>query len=266
MSTDFLSRILDRKRLEVEAARLAVPEEELLETVRKRNGGRRSLWGALAKPGPLGANVIAEVKRGSPSKGVLRDGLDERSYARACEAGGAAALSVLTDETFFLAKPGDLARARSAVTLPVLRKDFLIFDYQIVEAAAMGADAILLIARTVSEAFMEEALERCSELGLDALVEVHSEEDLAKATRAGGRLIGINNRDLQTFKTSIETSIRLAERLKPHQVAVAASGIGNRGDIETLLSAGIYNFLIGESLVKAADPQGFLRELLGVKS
>lgn len=266
MSTDFLSRILDRKRQEVEAARQTVPEEVLLETVRKRNGDRRSFWAALAKPGPLGANVIAEVKRGSPSKGVLRDDLDEETYARACEAGGAAALSVLTDETFFLARRGDLGRARAAVRLPVLRKDFLISGYQIVEAAAMGADAILLIARTVSEAFMQEALERCGELGLDALVEVHSEEDLVKATRAGGRLIGINNRDLQTFKTSIETSIRLAGCLEPHQVAVAASGIAGRSDVEALLASGIYNFLIGESLVKAVDPVRFLRELLGVKS
>ena len=125
---------------------------------------------------------------------------------------------------------------------------------------------MLLIARTVSEAFMEEALGRCGELGLDALVEVHSEDDLARATRAGGRLIGINNRDLQTFKTNLDTSIRLAELLEPRQVAVAASGIGSRGDVERLLAAGIHNFLIGESLVRAADPQELLRELLGVKA
>ena len=179
------------------------------------------------------------------------------------EQGGAAALSVLTDSAFFQGSPDDLKAARNATKLPVLRKDFLISSYQLYESSAMGADAVLLIARILSRKQLRDYLHICKALSLDALVEIHSEEDLESATASGAKLIGINNRNLRTFETDIQIAIRLAALLTPSQVAVAASGIQNRKDIQKNLQYGIRNFLIGEHLVRSENPQDFLKILTG---
>lgn len=263
MKSDFLSKILDAKNLEVDEARKKIPEVRLMVESRKPRE-KRSFFDKLSTPGKFGANIIAEVKRGSPSKGPIRADLDPAELASAYERGGAAALSVLTDRNFFMGGPEDLKSARSAVRLPVLRKDFIVSTYQIYEAAVMGADAVLLIVRALSPEFLRACLDLCRDLGLDALVEVHSEAELKEATHAGAKLIGINNRDLTTFKTDIQTSIDLSRMLEQNQVAVAESGISDRAQIERLLDAGIWNFLIGESLVRADDPAALLRKLLGV--
>ena len=258
----FLNRILDRKQQEIAEAKKEVPEGVLREQA-DCSQERRPFLGKLAAPGPHGVNIIAEIKRASPSRGSIRPDLEPGSYARSCEKGGAAALSVLTDCTFFRGSPDDLRGARKATGLPVLRKDFVISTYQIYESAVMEADCVLLIVRAMQRDFLKDCFHLCEEVNLDALVEVHSEEELERATWAGARLIGINNRDLRTFQTDISTSIRLSRYLKPDQVAVAESGIKDRKDVERLQEAGIWNFLIGESLVGASDLQGFMSHLLG---
>ena len=262
MKSDFLVKIIEKKRDEVAEAQKRVPLE-LLRREAEKPRDRRPFLEKLAAPGPFGANIIAEIKRGSPSRGPIRADLDPAHYAGSYEIGGAAAISVLTDETFFFGGPKDLQEARAATQLPVLRKDFIISEYQLYEAAAWGADAVLLIVRALSAEFLKSSLQLCTELQLDALVEVHSQNELEAASRSGARLIGINNRDLTTFKTDIQTSVHLSHHLQPDQLAVAESGIHGREQIERLLDAGIWNFLIGESLVRADDPVDFLRQLLG---
>ena len=262
---DILEKIVNRKREEITAAQNEIPEGRLREqTEQKKN--RRSLYQALKEPGPFGVNIISEIKRASPSKGLIRKDLDPVTYARAYERGGAAALSVLTDQSFFQGSPEDLKSAKGAVQLPVLRKDFTISAYQIYEAAVMGADAVLLITRILSEQQLSDYLALSGDLQLDALVEVHDEEDLEKAKNSGAILVGINNRNLRTFKTDINTAIELVKRFEPHQVAVAESGIHTRDDIEQLIDAGIWNFLIGESLVRAENPIAHLEYLMGKKN
>ncbi|MBZ4659238.1 MAG: trpC [Desulfacinum sp.] len=259
---DILKKILEMKAREVEEARSREP----LAAVRRRAEEApptRPFLERLSAPGPAGVNVIAEIKRASPSKGTIRAGLDPRVYARAYQRAGAAALSVLTDQRFFQGSFRDLQAAREAVTVPVLRKDFTIHEYQIYEARANGADAVLLIVRAVPPSFLRDALSLCRELGLGALVEVHDEREMETALACEAPLIGVNNRDLTTFRTDIETSIRLRKQLPDGMPMVAESGIGGRRDLETLLEAGIFNFLVGESLVRAPDPEAALRSLLG---
>ncbi len=258
----FLSRIIQHKRREIDINARRISEKDLrghAELARVR----RPFFEIMARPGPFGLNIIAEVKRASPSKGVIRTNLDAHRLAQTYETGGAAAISVLTDAAFFKAKPDDLKKARAAVSLPVMRKDFIISTYQIYESAVMGADAILLIVRAVSKSFLQEALALCGELSMEALVEVHSAKELETATSAGARLFGINNRNLSTFETDIQNSLDISRYLTAGQIAVSESGIRKRGDVETLRQAGIHNFLIGESLVKTNDPEKLLRELMG---
>jgi len=259
---DILHKILDHKRLEVERALRREPERRLRERATQR-GPRRPFFETLADPGPGGVNIIAEIKRRSPSRGDIREDLDPASLACAYERGGARALSVLTDSAFFGARPEDLAEARSAANLPVLRKDFIVSAYQILEAAAMGADAVLLIVGAVTAPFLRDALCLCAELDLDALVEVHCEAEIETAVEAGARLVGINNRDLRTFQTDLAVTARLSRLLGPGQVPVGESGIRDRADVLRLLEGGVWNFLIGESLVRSQDPEGFLQALLG---
>jgi len=262
MKKDFLQIIVEDKKQEIAAAKHRLPERLLREKAlipRKK----RPFLQKLAQPGPSGANIIAEIKRASPSKGVICPGLNPVTYAVEYERGGAAALSVLTDQPHFKGSIHDLKRARESTTLPVLRKDFLISSYQIFESAVMGADALLLIARILDPKQLKDYLDICNELQMNALVEIHSEKDLEKATRAGAGLIGINNRNLRSFETDIHISIRMKSLLEPDQVAVAASGIRSRKDIEKVSDSGIWNFLIGESLVRADNPGALLKSLLG---
>jgi len=264
MGVHILDRIVAKKRAEVIEAKKAVPAADLEQRARARKDVR-SFSKSLAQPGPQGINIIAEVKRASPSKGVIRSDLDPAEYARRYESAGAAAISVLTDEAFFRGSFNDLRSAREAIHLPVLRKDFIISSYQVIESVALGADAILLIVRILSEHQLKGYLSLSRELQVDALVEVHSEEELDIASKAGARLIGVNNRNLDVFKTDINTSIRLAQRFEPQQTGVAESGVHSRVDILKIRAAGIFNFLIGESLVRADDTRGFLRNLLGLE-
>ncbi|MFZ0928571.1 MAG: indole-3-glycerol phosphate synthase TrpC [Syntrophobacteraceae bacterium] len=280
--SDFLSKILDRKRDEVRTAAKRTPER-ILRREAEKPGGRRAFIERLASPGPLGMNVIAEIKRASPSKGIIRENVDPAEYARNYELGGAAAISVLTDRNFFSGSPDDLSKVKSASSLPTLRKDFVISSYQVYESAAMGADAVLLIVRALLPESLRDLLSLCSGIGMDALVEVHDESEFETAVKAGARLVGINNRDLTTFKTDIATSIGLAGRVarargdcasaqvgrrshRPGQVLVAESGIHTRSDIKRLLGAGIWNFLIGEGLMRSEDPVSFLKALHGAEA
>lgn len=262
MNKDFLTKIIADKKEEVAAARRSLPER-LLRDKAATAQKRRMFFKKLEQPGPSGINIIAEIKRASPSKGEIRGDINPAIYASEYERGGAAALSVLTDRTYFKGSIKDFKAARQAVTIPVLRKDFLISTYQIYESAVMGADAVLLIARILSPNQLKDYLNLCNELNMDALVEINTKEDFETATNAGARLIGINNRDLSTFKTDINTTIRMASLVRPNQVVVAASGIKSRKEIEKILSSGIRNFLIGESLMRASNPHVFLKSLMG---
>ncbi len=261
MSENFLSKIIAHKKEEIEKARKKIPENSL----RRDAAGienRRPFFEVLKNPGPSGINIIAEIKRASPSKGPIRPELDPEFYAKDYEQGGASAISVLTDSAFFMGSVDDLKRARSASRLPVLRKDFIISTYQIYESAVIGADAILLIARCLSKGQLNEFIDLCNELSFDTLVEVHSEADLETVTNAGAKLIGINNRNLKTFETDINIAMRLNSLLHFDQVPVAASGISQPEDIAKNLKFGIYNFLIGESIVHSENRRAFLRWLL----
>ncbi|MFH2219823.1 MAG: indole-3-glycerol phosphate synthase TrpC [Pseudomonadota bacterium] len=264
MGKDILSQIVAHKKQEVATARQRIPEARIRERAMiPRN--RRHFLKRLEHPGDTGVNIIAEIKRASPSKGVLCRDLDPALFALEYEKGGAAALSVLTDQDFFKGSSRDLQSARETTSLPVLRKDFLISSYQLYESAVMGADAVLLIVRILEQQQLHDYLDICDELKMDALVEIHTEKDLETATKAGAKLIGINNRNLSSFETDIETAIKMKSLLEPHQIAVAASGIRTRTDVEKNQTAGIWNFLIGESLVKAQNPQAFLKSLQGKK-
>ncbi len=263
--SDFLSKILECKGYEVKAAAKRMPERVLRQEACKPRAGRAFIE-RLAGPGPSGINVIAEIKRASPSKGRIRENIDPAEYARKYELGGAAAISVLTDATFFGGSLDDLGKVRQAASLPVLRKDFIISSYQVYESALMGADAVLLIVRVLSPELLSDLIALCADIGLDALVEAHDEKEYATAASSGARLIGINNRDLTTFETDISTSVGIAGRIAHGQVLVAESGIHSRQDVARLVDAGIWNFLIGESVVAADDPVKFLKALHGVKS
>ena len=261
MAPDILTKIVTHKKQEIKAAKKLRPEASLragLPPVR----ARRSFYDRLTTFNPQGINIIAEIKRASPSKGLIRPNLDPAEYAREYESGGAAALSVLTDRHFFKGSVDDLKTAHRAATLPVLRKDFIISTYQLFETAVIGADALLLIAAILSPQQLQDYLALCRELHLDALVEIHDEDEHQKVARAGAKLIGINNRNLKTFHTDIGTSISMASRLAKHQVGVAESGIRTPADIDAVRQAGIRNFLIGESLVRADSPRLFLQSLI----
>lgn len=260
MKTDFLSRIVEHKQEEVRTAKASIPENRLIQDALSVSRTPRPFMGNLERPG---INIIAEIKRASPSKGLICPDLNPAKYASEYEKGGAAALSVLTDTPYFQGSFEDLKIARAAVSLPVLRKDFLISSYQIYESLILGADAVLLIVRILSPEQLRDYLNLCKELKLDALVEVHSEQEIETAIFAGAELVGINNRNLGSFETDIENAVRMVSLLNPDQIPVAESGIKNRQDIERLQQAGIRNFLIGESLVRASDPQTFLKSLIG---
>jgi indole-3-glycerol phosphate synthase len=261
MTNHILDAIVEQKHLEIAALLQKTPEKQLLEQA-LQSRERRPFLERLRRPGQTGVNIIAEIKRASPSKGMLCPNLDPAALARSYESGGAACLSVLTDQQFFQGSQEDLQAARAATQLPVLRKDFLISACQIYESCILGADAVLLIARILSADQLSELLDICNTLGMNALIEVHSESDVASAIRSGAKLIGINNRNLQTFHTDIATSTRLVSMLAPDQIPVAASGIQSRKDIERLLKSGIFNFLIGESLVVSEDPANILISLM----
>lgn len=227
----------------------------------RRNSRPKSLSEALMRGER--AKVIAEFKRASPSKGEISEGASVAQIVEAYERGGAAAVSVLTEEDGFRGSLEDLRAARMATSLPLLRKDFIFDEYQIYESAEAGADALLLIVAALADEKLS-ALRRLAEdeLSLDALVEVHTEEELKRAVGCGATLIGVNNRDLQSFRVSLETSARLASRAPKDVLLVSESGLKERADVESLHALGFRGFLIGESLMRADDPEKALRAFL----
>jgi indole-3-glycerol phosphate synthase len=261
---DILERIVAAKQAELTAARQAVSLNRLREAAEAR-ADIRPFFDVLRAPGPTGVNIIAEIKRASPSKGAIRQDLDPAGLAAAYAVGGACALSVLTEKNFFFGSSEDLKQARSSCGLPVLRKDFILCDYQVYESAAMGADAVLLIARILDPQRLAELIRLAASLGLAALVEIYTEADIEAAARAGAQLVGINNRNLKSFETDLGHTLKFLPRLQSGQVAVAASGISTREEIRHYQAQGVFNFLIGESLVRSENPAGFLKMLLGKK-
>ena len=250
-----LERIVAAKRKEVAAAKARVPNPPVASAPAPRD-----FLGALKKKTPA---VIAEIKRASPSRGVLRENFDPAAIARSYEAAGAACLSVLTDREFFQGAPEHLRAAREACALPVLRKDFIVDEYQVAEARAMGADCILLIAACLDLPSMKNLEGRATELGMAVLVEVHDGEELEAALELQTPLIGVNNRDLRTFETKLETTLALMSRIPPEKLLVTESGILSPRDVERMRSAGVNVFLVGEAFMRAPDPGGALRALFG---
>ncbi len=256
-----LDEILDFKRGELERAVRLVSADEMRRRAERVDAPTRGLRGALlAAPPPA---VIAEIKRRSPSKGLIRQDFDPVACAEAYAAAGAAALSILTDEHYFGGQLDDLAKVRRAVSLPLLRKDFVVDAYQIDEARVAGADAVLLIVAALEAPALLRLAERARALGLDVLVEVHDEQELAVALGAGANLIGVNNRDLRTFEVDLGVTERIARQLpgQGEAVLVAESGIAGPGDIQRLEKAGASAFLVGESLMREADIGLALRQL-----
>ena len=218
---------------------------------------------ALAMAGRV--NVIAECKRRSPSKGVLAADYDPVAIARQYERGGAAAISVLTEPTFFDGSLDHLTAVRAAVTLPIIRKDFIVDDYQLFEARAAGADAILLIVAALTQRELMRLQQRAREIGLAALVEVHDEEELSRAIDSGARIIGVNNRNLRTLAVDVDASFRLAARLPKGVIGVSESGLRTRADVDRLTAAGYRAFLIGERFMTDADPAHAIAELIAAR-
>jgi len=214
--------------------------------------------------GKDGINIIAEFKRRSPSKGMIREGANPIDVARAYQDGGAVAMSVLTEEDYFDGSLDDLRQVKAIVDLPVLRKDFIVDEYQVYESAAAGADAILLIVAALDDDLLSR-LRRLAEdeLQMDALVEVHTSEEMKRAAACGAKLIGVNNRDLRTFEVSLDTSLRLAQEAPADALLVSESGLNNASDLQRLYEAGYRGFLIGETLMRADDPAAALRRFRG---
>jgi indole-3-glycerol phosphate synthase len=259
---DVLSEIIATRRKRLTEAQSRVKLEAVKENAAELRAQAKShlLAGALATNA---INIIAEFKRRSPSKGVLSPEADAVATARAYESGGAAAISVLTEEDYFGGSLDDLRAVRAAVSLPILRKDFVFDEYQAYESAAAGADALLLIVAVLDDETLWN-LRRIAEdeLGMDALVEVHSSEEMARSLAAGAKLIGVNNRNLRTFETSLATSFELAREVPADVILVAESGLNAKDDLRRLREVGYKGFLIGEALMRAPDPDEALRSLI----
>ena len=260
-SPDILARILATKTDEIAAAKRARPMREMSAVARAQSAARDFEGALRAKIAAGRPAVIAEVKKASPSRGVLRADFDPPAIAASYEAGGAACLSVLTDRPYFQGAPEYLAAARAACALPVLRKDFLIDEYQIAEARALGADAILLIVAALDDARLA-GLEACArDLGMSVLVEVHDRPELDRALRLTTPLVGINNRNLRSFDVSLATTLDLLPSIPAGKLVVTESGILAPNDVATLRSRGVHAFLVGEAFMRAADPGAALAEL-----
>ncbi len=256
--TTILDRIVDSKRREIAERRVRTPEGEL-ERRLAEVGPPRDFAAALMRAGEM--NVIAEVKKASPSAGVLRNDFDAVSLAQTYARHGAAAISVLTDTPFFQGSLADLAAVRTAVSVPLLRKDFILDRYQLLEARLHGADAVLLIAEILSDEELRRLIRQTHELGMSALVELYDADNLPRVVDSGAQLIGINNRDLRTFVTRLEHTLELADRVPHDRCLVSESGIRSRADVERLRDAGARAILVGETLLRAPDLAGTLREL-----
>lgn len=261
MMTSILDEIVASKRLEVASVRRRMPLEEI-EDQAASAPPVRDFRAALEGSGPI--RLIAEVKKASPSASVIRADFDPVGIARAYQAHGAACLSILTDAPYFQGHLSYLARARASVAIPLLRKDFLIDEYQVVEARLAGADAILLIAEILDDAALAGLRQRAEAMGMAALVEFHDEANLPRVLDSGAQLVGINNRDLKTFSTNLEHTLRLRDRIPPGVVLVSESGIRTRADALRLEAAGVSAILVGESLMRQPDIGLAVERLLGL--
>jgi len=254
-----LSKIISEKRKEVEKARTLMPEQKLKELAQKiyiKSAFKRN----VARPHHI--NLIAELKKASPHRGIIRGDFNPLKIALTYQANGASALSVLTDERFFEGNLKILKELKGKVTLPLLRKDFIIDEYQIYESLYWGADAILLIAHILTEEELANFYRIAKDLGMDVLVEVHNEEDMDKALKSGASIIGINNRDLTTFRIDLSTTQRLARLIPENKVKVSESGIKTYEDVMFLKSLGIEAVLIGEVFMEASDIAAKMREVM----
>ncbi len=257
---DILTEILAHKAQEVEADRQARSQDELVRACRSVQP-TRNLAAALRRPAGQGLRVLAEVKRKSPSAGLIRPDFDARQLASMLTAAGADAISVLTDERYFGGHLEFIAQAREASPLPVMRKDFIIDPYQLWQARAAGADGFLLIAEALPVERLRDMVELGRDLGMAALVECHAAEGLELALESGAELIGINNRDLRSFTVTLETTVRLAAHVPADRVLVSESGITSAADAAMVRRAGAHALLVGESLMRAADPAALMQQL-----
>ncbi|CAN5361709.1 indole-3-glycerol phosphate synthase TrpC [soil metagenome] len=262
--SDILARILDVKRDEVSSARSRDSQRSLLARAEQAEPARGFAKSMRTSIDAGRAAIIAEAKRASPSKGVIRAEFDAAAIARSYEQHGAACLSVLTDLQFFKGTPDDLKQARAACALPVLRKDFMVDEYQLAEARVMGADAILLIVAALDDHQLADFEAVASGIGLDVLVEVHDAAELERALRLRTPLVGINNRNLRTFETRLETTLDLMTRVGPDRILVTESGVLATSDVKRLRDAGIDAFLVGEAFMRAPDPGAELARLFAV--
>jgi indole-3-glycerol phosphate synthase len=256
-----LEQIIVRKHSEVarDSARISLSEQE--RRARTVNDKRDFIGALRQRMQAQQPAIIAEIKRASPSKGLIREDFDPAEIARQYEAAGASCLSVLTDHDFFQGANAYLQQARAACALPVIRKDFMVDPYQIAEAKALGADCVLLIVAALDQGLLRELAAYAESLDIDVLVEVHDELELDRAVAVGFDLIGVNNRNLHTFATDLTVSYRLAERLPPGKLLITESGISSPADVQSMLSRGIYGFLIGETFMRAPHPGNKLKEL-----
>jgi len=254
-----LDKIVEARRESIAHRKRVLPDVALKMAVEKVDPPR-DFAGALSRDG---CNIIAELKKASPSRGVMRADYAPVALAESLERAGAAALSVLTEEEFFLGSLADLKAARKAVQIPVLRKDFIVDAWQVWETRAAGADTFLLIAAILSDETLGELLELGRSVHMEPLVEVHTPGELERVVAAGAKIIGVNNRDLRDFKVRMETSLELIEAIPDGCIAVSESGLRTREDLSRLRAAGFDAFLIGEHLMKEADPAAPLRELIG---
>jgi len=261
--SDILQRILATKRTEIEEARRRVPDADIERLARQAPPPRDFLGSIRARIEAGLPAVIAEIKRASPSKGLLRENFDPAEIARSYQSAGAACLSVLTDRQYFQGAPEHLAAARAGCSLAVLRKDFIVDRYQVLQARAMNADCILLIAAALSREVMRSLEKDAHGLGLAVLVEVHDGEELEAALQLETPLIGINNRDLRTFRTSLDTTLGLLQRIPTGRIVVSESGIRVPEDVKRLKDQGVPAFLVGEAFMRADNPGQALTDLFG---